>query len=121
MRLRRTVAAVGLAALASLTVAGSAGAAQVAGVPDAAACGQGKADKDHREYLKDFTHATNIRSGPSTRCTPVGVGYPPHSIDYHCWDYGENGTWSYLRTRGNVYGWVKDSELKGGLGSIVKC
>ncbi|CCH34946.1 SH3 domain-containing protein [Actinosynnema sp. NPDC047251] len=120
MRLRRTVAAVGLAALASLTVAGSAGAAPAAGGPESAACGQTGSDKDNRAYTRDFEQGTNIRSGPSTACAIVGVGYPENSIDYHCWVSGEGGTWSYLRTRNDVYGWVKDSTLKGG-GSIVQC
>jgi len=71
----------------------------------------------------------NIRTGPGTNCTSVGLGYSSHSVTYYCYRVGDpvtfNGatyyTWTYLRdnTTG-VFGWSSDAFL-GGLGSWTPC
>ena len=67
------------------------------------------------------TDGTNIRIGPTTGCTSLGLGYRSHSVTYHCWRSGEGGTWTHLRdnTTG-VQGWVKDSLLRNN-GSAYLC
>jgi hypothetical protein len=118
VRIPRIVTLLCTAGLASFALVSPSVAAPVG--PAAVDCDQSGPDVDNRPYSKDFTGATNIRSGPSLDCGIVGVGYPTNSIDYHCWVNGDGGTWSYLRTRNTVYGWVKDSQLIGN-GSIEPC
>jgi len=67
------------------------------------------------------TDGTNIRIGPTTECTSVGLGYRSHSVTYHCWRSGAGGTWTHLRdnTTG-AQGWVKDSLLVNN-GSSYSC
>lgn len=76
-------------------------------------------DRDWR--TGDFRAAANIRTGPSTSCTPVGGGYPGQGADYYCYVWGEGGTWTYLRDISTgKSGWVFD-ELLTGNGSLVHC
>lgn len=84
------------------------------------ACNSSGPDLDDSAYTKDFAKATTIYSGPGSHCPIAGVGYPVNSIDFHCWTWGQNGTWSYLRTQNTVYGWVKDTDLIG-IGAIEQC
>ena len=73
-----------------------------------------------------FTYqAVNIRSGPTTGCVAVGLGYSSHNVTYRCYSEGTpvNGwsTWTYLtdNTTG-VTGWSSDAFLAGG-GSWYHC
>jgi SH3-like domain-containing protein len=67
------------------------------------------------------TDGTNIRIGPTTQCTSVGLGYRSHSVTYHCYRSGEGGTWTHLRNNTTgAQGWVKDSLLVG-YGSSYPC
>lgn len=67
------------------------------------------------------TDGTNIRIGPTTECTSVGLGYRSHSVTYHCWRSGAGGTWTHLRNNTTgAQGWVKDSLLVGN-GSSHSC
>lgn len=55
-------------------------------------------------------NGVNIRTGPSTTCTSLGLGYTSHNITVHCYNlYG----WSHVRdnTTG-VSGWVDTDYLK---------
>jgi hypothetical protein len=78
--------------------------------------------------IRRFPHVANC-------AIPDGLGQPNHTVDYHCWDFGDpvtrNGqtwdTWTYLRdvTTG-VSGWVSDALLDlapDGInrGSLVRC
>jgi hypothetical protein len=83
-------------------------------------CGTREPNIDPRNG--DFTGSgVRIRTGPSTSCTAVGLGYVRQGADYYCYASGEGGTWTYLRDRatGKV-GWVKDTFLSG-YGSYVRC
>jgi hypothetical protein len=92
-------------------------------------------DIDQRSYARLFTgDSVNIRAYPHVGCASHGYGYRTHTVDYHCWRYGDpvtrNGlvyeTWTYLRnvTTG-VSGWVSDAYLAGNgdgtTGSTVHC
>ena len=92
-------------------------------------------DRDARSYARLFTgDNVNERRQPHVSCTSDGYGQRTHTVDYHCWRYGDevtrNGlvysTWTYLRnvTTG-VSGWVSDAYLAangdGTTGSTVHC
>ena len=50
-------------------------------------------DKDHRSYAQLFTgDSVNERNSPHVGCTSNGLGYRSHTVDYHCWRYGDNVT-----------------------------
>ncbi|SDO99201.1 SH3 domain-containing protein [Actinopolyspora xinjiangensis] len=85
-------------------------------------CTQSYSDKDTSGWGNTFEGSINIRSGPSTSCTIVGVAYPGHTADYHCYKFGESGyTWTYLRDDDTgVTGWVRN-DLLSDSGSYVIC
>jgi len=61
----------------------------------------------------DFRTSARIRMGPSTDCRSLGLGFPGHRADYHCYVRGPQGdTWTYLRdVRTGFRGWVRDDLL----------
>ena len=82
-------------------------------------CGYVPPDLDPTTVRANRT--ANIRTGPSTRCTSVGLTHPGDRLNYHCYVQGQGGTWTYLRNvTTRKKGWVKDSFLPGN-GSSVFC
>ncbi len=77
-------------------------------------------DKDQSSYFYAFQGDTNIRTGPYWGCDIVNTAGRNNLVDYHCYTDGEDGTWTYLRTKNTVYGWVWDPYLSGD-GSGVRC
>ncbi|MFG1953260.1 hypothetical protein [Micromonospora sp. NPDC048830] len=113
--MRRTVIGLTAVALSTAALAAPASAAPAGGQnsPEVGplACTQ-PSWTSHPQAGGFTTDGTNIRIGPTTECTSVGLGYRSHSVTYHCWRLGAGGTWTHLRdnTTG-VQGWVKDSLL----------
>jgi hypothetical protein len=63
----------------------------------------------------------NIRTGPSTHCTSLGLGSSTHQVQLDCWKPGEGGSWSHLLdSTTHVQGWVKDTLLVGE-GAHIRC
>lgn len=84
-------------------------------------CGVTGANKDLGPYKHFKVDGAKIRTGPSTRCTPVGEGFRTQLADYYCYTGGEGGTWTYLRdVSTGKKGWVRDDLLEGN-GSYVHC
>lgn len=104
-----TAAAVIVMAISGLAMTSTAAAAGEVGALGCTATG---ADKDATAYNKAFTTTVNIRSGRSTNCVSLGVGYTSHTVDIHCTSEYNGVHWTYLRnaTTG-VKGWVKTSLL----------
>lgn len=137
MRIRSLlVATAALATTATMALASPAAASPVekpAPVPVGSApapqvgpmsCTHAHSNKDPRPNGRLMTgEDVRIRRGPHISCTADGQAYTTHTIDYHCWDFGDsvtrNGTvytsWTYIRdvTTG-VSGWVSDAFLVGG-------
>ena len=113
--------AVGTLAIPAGLVVGTAGTASAS-----AYCGQTVADHDASNwpYMPAGVSA-NERSGSSTGCDVKGWADNQDQLDYHCYTWGENGSWTYLRNNSDgSTGWVKDSllPLVGGIhGSGVWC
>ena len=117
------LAAVAATATMALAAPADASVAGPGAAPDERVrCGATPADKDHSSYVTLNRNAVNMRTGPSTNCTSVGLANRGNKLDYHCW-VGGSGThsWTYLRnvTRGTK-GWVRD-DLLPGYGSSVHC
>ena len=109
MRLRSTLAAVTLAAAATVAVVLPGSPALAASCPD-----NGWSILDGRTGQFFNGNSVNIRTGPSTACVAVGQGQASHQVMLDCYKSGENGTWSHLYdfTTGKQ-GWSKDSLLVG--------
>jgi len=96
----------------------------------AISCGARFADRDTKPVGPYFAgNGVNIRTGPSTSCTSIGLGYLSHRVNYRCYGLGQSvsgwNTWTYLTdiTTGKT-GWVNDSLLdpnSGSRGSLVPC
>lgn len=117
MRLKATLAAVGLTTAATFTIAlPAATPAFAASCPD-----NGWSIKDGRTGNFFNGNGINIRTGPSTGCTAVGQGQASHNVMLDCWKSGDGGTWSHLYdfTTGKE-GWVRD-DLLVGAGANVRC
>lgn len=77
---------------------------------------------NNSDYTVSFTtNGVNIRSGPSTSCTSLGLGYTSNSVYVRC----EGSGWDYItdRTTG-VTGWSAASYIHvpmTGEGEIVLC
>ncbi len=117
------LAAVAVTATVALATPANAATAGPGAAPDErVACGATPADKDHSGYVALRRNAVNMRTGPSTNCTSVGLANRGNKLDYHCWVGGAGRhSWTYLRndTRGTK-GWVRD-DLLPGYGSHVHC
>jgi hypothetical protein len=110
MRATRTLATVGLMIAASLTaVVPAASPAFAASCPD-----NGWSTRDGSTgYFFDGS-GINIRTGPSTNCTSLGMGYSSQRVQYDCYKEGQDGTWTHLTDLSTgVKGWSKDSLLVG--------
>ena len=83
-------------------------------------CGPVEPDLDHRSYDYNFLRSVNLRLGPHWSCAIVHTATINNLVDYHCYDAGDDGTWTYLRTASTRFGWVWDGYLAGG-GSLVHC
>jgi uncharacterized protein YraI len=64
----------------------------------------------------------NIRTGPLTTCTSVGLGYPGHNVQYHCYKVSSDGfTWSHITDITTAKsGWVRDGFLSD-FGAVNLC
>lgn len=104
-----TAAAIAVLALSGVAATSTAAAAGEVGALGCTATG---ADKDSTAYNKAFTTTVNIRSGRSTNCVALGVGYTSHTVDIHCSSYYGGTYWTYLRNVSTgVKGWVKTDLL----------
>ncbi|MBN1174164.1 MAG: hypothetical protein JXA67_18480 [Micromonosporaceae bacterium] len=111
MRTKTTLLAVGTMIIASVAaIIPTASPAFAASCPD-----NGWSIKDGRYGQYFASNGINIRTGPSTACTSLGLGYSSYSVMLDCYKSGQNGTWSHLWVENTgVQGWVKDSLLVGG-------
>lgn len=83
-------------------------------------CGVSGPDVDNNSYGKYFLRSVSLRNGPDWSCDVIGTATTANTVDYHCFVIGETGTWTYLRTATNRYGWVWDEYLQNN-GSQVHC
>ncbi|WP_415646235.1 SH3 domain-containing protein [Stackebrandtia soli] len=106
-------------AISGLAMTGS---VATAGEVGALGCTATGADKDATAYNKAFTTTVNIRSGRSTNCVSLGVGYTSHTVDIHCTSTYNGEDWTYLRNvNTGVKGWVKTSLLDWPNHRLVMC
>jgi hypothetical protein len=70
-----------------------------------------------------FLDGTNIRRGPYTDCDVLGLGYPSHGIDVHCYIVNSNDyLWVYLvDTTTGVQGWSRLDSINWVSGAIPRC
>lgn len=112
-------AVVVMMAISGLAITSGTAAAEDVGVLGCTATG---ADKDNSAYYRAFKATVNIRSGRSTNCASLGLGYTSHTVDIHCTSYYNGTDWTYLRdaTTG-VKGWVKSSLLNWKTHRLISC
>jgi hypothetical protein len=117
MRIKAALTALGLGAVATVAVVvPGADPAFAASCPDNA-----WSIKDGRAGNYFAGNGVRIRTGPSTRCTPVGQGQTSHDVQLDCWKPGDGGRWSHLYDfTTQKQGWVRNDLLKGG-GANVRC
>ncbi|HEY3506258.1 MAG TPA: SH3 domain-containing protein [Actinocatenispora sp.] len=104
MRLRKPVIAVAMTA--AVAAGAGAWATAASAQPAAPASCPDNSWKYDSGTGKIFTaNGVHIRTGPSTSCTSLGLGYTSHSVTVHC--SKDHVTWSHIRdnTTG-VSGWV---------------
>ncbi|MEN3608752.1 SH3 domain-containing protein [Plantactinospora sp. ZYX-F-223] len=106
MRIESTVAALALGA-ASLVAAVVPGTPALA-APAATCPDNGWSIRDGGTGYLFAASGVNIRTGPSTDCTSVGLGYPNHLVRLDCQKAG----WSHIfdHTTGKL-GWVRNDML----------
>jgi hypothetical protein len=86
----------------------------------AASCGTTVSDRDSSSWGRTANGA-NERSGSSTSCAVKGIAYNTQTLDYHCYTWGSDYSWTFLRNDATgVTGWVRDDLLSDG-GSTVYC
>jgi hypothetical protein len=55
---------------------------------------------------------SNIRTGTSTGCNSYGLAAPSDSLNYWCWTWAGEYTWTYLHDNNTgKQGWVRDDTL----------
>ncbi|MFI5619729.1 hypothetical protein [Streptomyces sp. NPDC051567] len=88
-----------------------------------APCGKWGPDRDGRAWEKTVKTSANQRTGSSTGCASNGMAYPSHTLDYHCYTWGNDGkSWTFVTnvTVDKTTGWIRDDLLKDG-GSNKYC
>ncbi|MET7870034.1 SH3 domain-containing protein [Streptomyces cyaneofuscatus] len=85
------------------------------------ACGSTPPDLDPVQGTGK-ANGVNMRTGSSTSCAGRGLAHLSHTINYHCWTLGQDGsTWTYARNLSTGYaGWMRDDLLQDN-GSSVHC
>ncbi|MFI5530280.1 hypothetical protein ACIA8O_17230 [Kitasatospora sp. NPDC051853] len=121
-RLGKTAIAVGLMAVASLSV--PAVSASAAPSSDLAAVTCGNAYWPHSNLDSGSgtisVSSAPVRTGPYGACTAVGWYSQGVQVDYDCYSVNEYGnTWTYVRGPAGS-GWIYDANLSNG-GSTVRC
>ena len=95
-----------LVAAGALSVAGSAAAAaprNPCALPDWS---------NHQQSGGFKQGPTNIRSGPYLDCQIRGTGVAGQGVTYHCYTWGEGGSWTFLTNENTaVSGWSRDDLL----------
>ena len=88
-------------------------------------CGRSVSDRDGSSWptgARDARLRTGSSSVSDTNCPIVGISYPAHRLDYHCYTFGNDGySWTFLRNDATGrQGWTRD-DLLPGYGSTVYC
>lgn len=117
-RLLAALAGVTTLAVATVVWAAPAAAATVAPAVD---CTQSPAGPFASSPGHFTGQGVNIRTGPSTTCTVVGLGYEGQAVSVHCY-YQVNPVWFYITDKATgVEGWSKYPLVKVNNVGVIAC
>lgn len=113
----RAMAVIAAVAAISMGAVGAVSASPVSRHAPDAQCGLQESQNIY-SYGSFAANDVNIRTGPSTSCTSVGLGYIGHSVIIYCY----SGDWDYLddQTTGKL-GWSLDEYVDWNTGAPNPC